>query len=118
MDYMDIIIGLGGALFGGLFREVIDRCWSHADKRIDAAAKLRDELWGEIHHLREQIHSYSERIDELERQGNDWREKYFELLGRYNRLEAQSQLNEARCEALEREISMLRNLVSTSGAPA
>ncbi|HXH10800.1 MAG TPA: hypothetical protein VNP04_13690 [Alphaproteobacteria bacterium] len=113
VDYIHIVTGLGGALFGGLFRDLLDRLWVRADKRVDVAAQIRHELWEEIANLRERIDGYDEKIMELERQGTEWREKYFQLLGNYSKLEAKYCLTEARCEALEREVGCLRTIIKS-----
>ena len=84
MDLTTVIVGVCGALFGGISKEIIDRLWIRVDKRIDAATQLREELWTEVRSLREIIVKQGDRISELENRSSEWRGRYFDLLARHN----------------------------------
>lgn len=130
MDQTNLIVGLGGALFGGAVTKLIERLLPNADKRIDADAQLRKELWEEIETLRtrlaeseqtfrqrlteseqifhQRLAESDRRISELEGQSTEWRERYFKLLEKYNSLEVDYKMMIAKCQSLEVDMFNLR----------
>lgn len=108
MDIINVVVGLGGALFGGIVKELLDRVLLKADKKADIAAKIRDELWAEIKNLREIIYKQDVRISELESQSTQWRERYFELLGKYNTLEVEYRFTKQKCEEMSEDLKRLK----------
>ena len=101
MDYTNVLVGLGAALFGGVTTKIVERFLPSADKKIDAEAQLRDELWKELGSLKS-------RIIELERQSTEWREKYFELLEKYGRLELDYKFTMTMYEEMELTMFKMR----------
>lgn len=83
----DSLWSIGYALVGGIGVKAIDMYMakkkSAVDERkiqVDEHAQLRDELWGEINKLRDELHR-------LEEQVNHWKNQYYELLKEHVTLE-------------------------------
>lgn len=66
-------IALIGTVFGGAGLKVIEKVLSSGQGKIDAATQLRDELRKESTALREEIKAVEKELDQ-------WKEKYFMLL--------------------------------------
>lgn len=101
MDYTNVLVGLGAAVFGGVATKFLDRFMPSADKKIDAEAQLREELWAELKNLKV-------RVIELEKQSTEWREKYFELLEKYGRLELDYKFTMTKYEEMEMSMFKMR----------
>lgn len=76
-------IALIGTVFGGAGLKLIENFLSRGQGKIDAATQLRDELRKESTALREEIKQVEKELDQ-------WKEKYFILLQEF--LEIKSQI--------------------------
>lgn len=77
--------GLAGTLLGGIGVKVIEILYAKSGKRVDDAAKIRGELWEELNRLRMRIESLEGELDE-------WREKYFTVLAENTELKIEIKL--------------------------
>jgi len=66
-------IALIGTVFGGAGLKIVEKVLSNGQGKIDAATQLRDELRKESSALREEIKQVEKELDQ-------WKEKYFILL--------------------------------------
>jgi hypothetical protein len=64
-------VALLSAGIGGILLKLLERSFSKSDRRLDDAAKVRQELWSELERVRA-------RIDSVERELDDWKKKYFD----------------------------------------
>lgn len=87
----DVIIATVGAILGGLGVELL-RFWKERTKdnkkvitevqvhQIGDNAKIRQELWQEIAGLREELRESKRELDE-------WKDKYYQLETKHNRIQ-------------------------------
>jgi hypothetical protein len=75
-NYTIPIIALLGTLFGGAGLEFIKRWLGKAKERDDTATALRNELRGELTSLKKELANVEKELDE-------WKAKYYEVVERY-----------------------------------
>lgn len=71
-------------LTGGGATQLINRFWLSKKEETDAAHQLRDEL-------RQGLAQLTTRVDKLQREADEWRERYFKLLQEHTDLSIQYQ---------------------------
>lgn len=83
---MEAWIALAGSIFGGLGLKVVEYFVSRSRMKVDAskvevdaATEIREELRSEISNLRKEI-------DKLEDQLENWKQRYYTLLERFNEM--------------------------------
>jgi chromosome segregation ATPase len=76
-------IALIGTLCGGLGLKVLEHWLGKSKVKIDEASKLRDELRIQLNEQREEIKDYETRLNALQREYYDLRDKYSELNVKY-----------------------------------
>lgn len=86
-----VFLALVGTLFGSAGLKVIEHWLSRAKSKEDSASKMRDELRqeidrkakdyaGELDRLRVEINRLDSEKDDIEKQLDAWREKYWALM--------------------------------------
>lgn len=108
------LIGLAGTALGGIGVEILRRREARSEKKMDDAAKIRQELWDELAVVRSEVKDLRDELDE-------WKEKYFKLYAenmellrenlayreRTKELEAQKAALEAENARLQEQITAL-----------
>jgi predicted nuclease with TOPRIM domain len=109
------IIALLSAIFGGAGLKLLERFFSHADKAVDEAAAIRKELRDEATGMRI-------RLDKLEAEIDDWRQKYYKMVEENAKLRADNEALMKRCESmafllgrLRKEVAILKGLPVENG---
>lgn len=69
-------IAVLGTIFGGAGFKFVEYWLTRNQRQDDTAAKLREELRTEVQSLREELHRVEAGLEE-------WREKYYNLLGQF-----------------------------------
>lgn len=82
-----VYIGFAATVFGGAGLKVVESLLSKSKDKADDAREIRDELRLEISALREQVKENSATQDELEKEIESWRGKYYELFVEHARVQ-------------------------------
>jgi hypothetical protein len=77
------VYGLIGTLIGGVGVKFLERVFARGDRKLDDATAIRKELWEELNRLRLRIESLEGELDE-------WREKYFAVLAENTELKIEN----------------------------
>lgn len=93
---MEAWIALIGAVFGGAGLKLVEHLVNRSKLRIDAAADIREELREEINSLRKEVRVLSSDLDE-------WKNKYYLLLERFNRMKIEHQISDFPFEEKDRK---------------
>jgi hypothetical protein len=107
-NYTIPIIALLGTLFGGAGLEFIKRWLGKAKERDDTATALRNELRGELTSLKKELANVEKELDE-------WKAKYYEVVERYLTIKIQYE-NALRLLA-EKKIEEPREITLPSSDP-
>jgi chromosome segregation ATPase len=98
-QFLVLAIGAGGGT--SLLVKLAEGFFKRGDLKLDDNAKLRKELAEQIESLTERIEKQSSRQDKTDAELVDWKNKYFELLGKYN--DVQSNFTILKAESVEKD---------------
>ncbi len=80
-DGGNILNGALGLILGGALVEFGRWLLGRKDKNKDDASSIRDELREQIKMLDSRVHYAEQRVDHLQNELDEWKEKYFTLYG-------------------------------------
>lgn len=98
-------VALVGTLFGGAGLKLTEAWLGKARERSDAGAQIRDELRKEIDGLRAQLDKADAEEQRLEKQVEEWREKYWALREEKQTVVTELTIVMERLKAYERAIA-------------
>lgn len=85
-DYATPLLVLAGTVFSGVGLEVVRRLLGRAKEKDDTATEFRKELRGELSTIKAEL-------DNVEKELDEWKGKYYALLQQY--IEVKGQLDDA-----------------------
>jgi chromosome segregation ATPase len=95
------VFGVIGTVLGGIGVELLRRLAARSEKKMDDAAKIRQELWAELAVVRDEVSDLRTELDE-------WKEKYFKLYAENTQLLRENLTLTTRNKELEVENGALK----------